>query len=237
MQKPGIFVPRYKDSVSFEEYRLRKGDRVYITVYSIDEKTNLIYNGSANNRVMSNGTSTNDLYTYLIEDNGCVTLPIVGDVKVEGRSLREAMTEVEKAIYPLFKLSSDTEKVSVDIKMAERYFSVIGNSSNGLIQMPKEKINIFQALAMAGDIGISGDKSKIRILRETPTGTVLKTFDVRSADIVHSSYFYVEPNDVIYVQNLDKQFFGVTNMPSLISLILSTASFGIFIYGLSTGTK
>jgi polysaccharide export outer membrane protein len=120
----------------------------------------------------------------------------------------------------------------VEIKIAERYFSIIGNSGNGLIQIPKEKINIFQALAMAGDIGLYGDKSKIRILRETANGTVIKTFDVRSADIINSEYFYVEPNDVIYVQNLDEQFFSVTNLPGLFSTIVSTFSFGVFIYNL-----
>jgi polysaccharide biosynthesis/export protein len=228
MQKPGIFIPRYKDSISFEDYKLRKGDRIYITVYSTDEKNNLIFNGTNSSRLMDNNSlSANDLYTYLIKENGCINLPVVGEVKVEGKTVREATVEVEKAIDPIFKFNP-----SVDIKIAERYFSIVGNSANGLIQMPKEKINIFQALAMAGDIGIYGDKSKIRILRETPNGTVLKTFDVRSEDIVHTAYFYVEPNDVIYVQNLDKQFFSVINVPSLFSVVVSTVSFGIFVYDL-----
>ena len=96
--------------------------------------------------------------------------------------------------------------------------------------MPREKINIFQALAMAGDVGMYGDRSRIRILRETDNGTIIKSFDVRSADIIHSEYFYIEPNDVIYIQTLNEQFFSITNLPSLFSTVISTFSFGVLIY-------
>lgn len=226
MQKPGLFIPHYKDTVFFEDYKLRKGDRIYITVYSTDEKTNMIFNGSSSSRMMSGSTSSaNDLYTYLVDESGNINLPMVGELNIEGKTVREATVVVEKAIESLFKFST------VEMKIAQRYFSIIGNSVNGLIQMPKEKINIFQALALAGDIGVSGDRSKLKILRENPNGTTtLKTFDVRSEDIVHSSYFYVEPNDVIYIQDDEKQFFSVTNLPMLFSTVLSTASFGVFIY-------
>ena len=230
MQKPDLFIPAYKDSLNFEDYKLRKGDRLYVKVYSTNEKTNSLFNGGNNMRTTATtttrGGSTDELYTYLIEEDGTVVFPMVGEILLEGLTVREATTALEKAIEPLFRFST------VEIKIAERYFSIIGNSGNGLIQIPKEKINIFQALAMAGDIGLYGDKSKIRILRETANGTVIKTFDVRSADIINSEYFYVEPNDVIYVQNLDEQFFSVTNLPSLFSTIVSTFSFGVFIYNL-----
>lgn len=230
MQKPDIFIPHYKDSITFGDYKLRKGDRVYITVYSTNDKTNLIFNGINNIQSLqaTKSMSNNDLYTYLIDENGCVNLPIVGDVNIVGKTVREATVSIEKAIEPLYRFST------VDIKIAEQYFSIIGSSVNGLIQMPKEKINIFQALALAGDIGLYGERSKIRILRETPQGTTVKIFDVRSADIVHSEYFYIEPNDVIYVQNSKKEFFGVTNIPSLFSTVVSTASFAVFLYDLAT---
>jgi hypothetical protein len=110
---------------------------------------------------------------------------------------------------------------------------VIGGGKSGYYTMPREKINIFQALAMAGDVGMYGDRSRIRILRETDNGTIIKSFDVRSADIIHSEYFYIEPNDVIYIQTLNEQFFSITNLPSLFSTVISTFSFGVLIYILS----
>jgi polysaccharide export outer membrane protein len=60
---------------------------------------------------------------------------------------------------------------------------------------------------MAGDIDTYGDRSKIRIIRETNRSTQVKFFDVRSVDIIHSEFYYVEPNDVIYIQDMNEQFF------------------------------
>jgi len=57
-------------------------------------------------------------------------------------------------------------------------------------------------------------------------------FDVRSADIIHSEFYYVEPNDVIYIQDVNEQFFSVTSFPSLLATLISTFSLAIFIYDL-----
>jgi len=229
MQKPGLFIPSYKDTVEFGEYLLRKGDRIYVKVYSTDDKINTVFSSSGSMQLMNNNAVSNDLFTYLIDEDGTIKLPMIGNVKIEGLTIRQARFEIEKSLSPLFS-RENAVFFTVELKIAERYFSIVGNSIGGLIAMPKEKINIFQALALAGDIGIYGDKSKVRILRETDHGTIIKSFDVRSEDIVHSEFFYVEPNDVIYVQNLDQQFFSITNLPGLLSTFFSTVSFGVFLY-------
>jgi len=56
---------------------------------------------------------------------------------------------------------------------------------------------------------------------------------VRSVDIINSEFYYVEPNDVIYIQDMNEQFFSVTSFASLLSTVFATFSFGIFIYGLT----
>ena len=53
---------------------------------------------------------------------------------------------------------------------------------------------------MAGDAGTYADRSKVRIIRETENGTIVKMFDLRSRNIVHSEFYYIEPNDVIYIR-------------------------------------
>ena len=226
MQKPGFNIPAYKDSMGFGDYRLRAGDRLFVKVYSTDDKTNALFNGSTGNTqmMMSGAGGASDLYTYLVDEEGAITFPMIGDIPMAGKTVREATTALEKAIEPLFRFST------VEMRVVNRNFSVIGGGKSGYYTMPREKINIFQALAMAGDVGIYGDRSKIRILRETDNGAVIKSFDVRSSDIIHSEYFYVEPNDVIYIQTLNEQFFSVTNLPSLFSTVISTFSFGVLIY-------
>lgn len=230
MQPAKNFIPAYKDSISYQDYRLRKGDKLFIQVYSTDDKTNALFNGSGSQgmqmQMMSGSVSSDnlDLYTYMVQPNGCVQLPIIGDVKVLGKTIREAKHVLEESIQPLLKLNS------VDVRMVGRSFSIIGSGKSGRFQFPREKVNIYQALAMTGDLGTFSDRSKIRILRETENGTQIKTFDLRSIDIMHSEFYYLEPNDVIFIQPLKQQFFGVATFWSAVSTITTTYAFCVIIY-------
>lgn len=237
LQKPDFLIPSYKDTTTYEDYILRPGDRLYVKVYSTDEKTNMLFNGGSqvSQMMMSSGSSQGgasqgggssyyDLYSYLVQDDGTISFPMLGKVYIEGMSVRDATYKLEKEIEPYYRFST------VEMKIVQRYFSVLGSGRAGYFPIPREKINIFQALAMAGNIDIFGDRSKVRIIRENENGTEVKTFDVRSADIIHSEFFYVEPNDVIYIQTLDEQFYSVTNLTSLFATVLSTISFGTIIF-------
>ncbi|MFW9597894.1 MAG: polysaccharide biosynthesis/export family protein [Paludibacter sp.] len=226
LQKPGFDVPAYKDSISYTDYDLRIGDRLYVKIYSTDETTNTLFNGGTGGgqMMMSSTGSMQDLYTYLVENDGCIQFPMVGRIAVAGKTVREATLEIEKSMQPFFKFSS------AEIRVMNRSFSVIGNGNSAYINMPQEKINIFKALALAGDIGIFDDRSRVRVLRETDKGTIIKTFDLRSVDILHSEFYYVEPNDVIYIQPLNEQFFRITNLTGLFSTAVATFSFGVLIY-------
>lgn len=230
LQRPGFDVPAYKDSISFTDYRLRIGDRIFVKIFSTDDMTNALFNGGGMNDqvIMTGRGASSDLYTYLVEENGNIAFPMIGDVHIAGKTIREATVALEKAIEPLFKFSS------VELRVLNRSFSVIGNGNSAFITMPQEKINIFKALALAGDIGIFDDRSRIRVLRETDNGVQVKMFDLRSADILHSEYFYIEPNDVIYIQPLNEQFFRITNLSGFFSTVVATFSFGILIYDSAT---
>lgn len=221
LQKPGFDIPSYKDSISFSDYKLRIGDRVLVRVYSTDDATNAMFGYSA--QMMSGAGATQELYTYLVEKNGSIQFPMVGEVPVAGKTLREATVVLEKSLEPIIKFSS------AEMRVVNRSFSVIGNGNSAYIGMPQEKINIFKALAMAGDVGIYDDRSRVRILRETDHGTIIKMFDLRSADILHSEFYYIEPNDVIYIQPLNEQFFRINNLATLISTVVGTFSFGLLI--------
>jgi len=229
LQKPGFNIPAYIDSISFTDYRLRVGDRIYVKIFSTDDMTNALFNaGMGGNTGMMSGGAGSDLYTYLVEESGSIVFPMIGDVAVVGKTVREATIILEKAIEPLFKFSS------VELRVLNRSFSVIGNGNSAFINMPQEKINIFKALALAGDVGMFDDRSRIRVLRETEHGVQIKMFDLRSADLLHSEYFYIEPNDVIYIQPLNEQFFRITTLPALVSTVISTFSLGILIYDSAT---
>ncbi|MEI8086107.1 MAG: polysaccharide biosynthesis/export family protein [Paludibacter sp.] len=230
LQPPKNFIPAYKDTVAYNDYRLRVGDKLYIQVYSTDDKTNALFNGSRSSSMqMMSGSSSGsgemmDLYTNLIHPNGSIKLPLVGEVYVQGLTLREAKGAIEESIKPVLKLNS------VDVRMMGQYFSIIGAGKSGRFPITREKVNIFQAIAMAGDFGFYADRSRIKILRENIDGSSqIKVFDIRSVDIIHSEYYYLEPDDVIFLQPMKEQFFGVSTFWTAVSTIITTFSFGVII--------
>ncbi|MCE1156600.1 MAG: polysaccharide biosynthesis/export family protein [Bacteroidales bacterium] len=239
LQKPGGTIPSYADSIRYEDYRLRVGDKLYVRVYSTHRETNELFNGGSiyqSTYMMQGNSAYSDLYSYTIQPDGTIVFPMIGAVQLKGLTLREATRTMEQSISPYLQRTDepDAQFGSVDVRVVGRYFSVIGGGRTGYFPILREKITIFQALAMAGDIGLYGDRSKIRVIRESEAGTQVKMFDIRSKDILHSEYYYIEPNDVIYIQNLNEQFFSVSNFPSLLATTFSTISFGVFIYNLFT---
>lgn len=242
MQTPGKNgIPQYADTVSYEDYELRIGDRLYIYVYSVDERVDKMFNSSSGTigiqMLQSSGVGGSyDLYTYLVQEDGCIDFPMVGRVPVRGMTTREVKRVLEEELSSFIKSYGDYQMMSVEVKIVRRSFSVISDRGSGTFNIQKEKVTIFEALAMAGDIGDFGDRSKVRIVREKEGLTQVKEFDVRSEDIINSEFYYIEPNDVIYIQRIKGQSFGINSVTTTISVVATTLAFGGFVYGLVVRT-
>lgn len=239
MQEPGKnHIPQYADTVSYEDYELRIGDRLYIYVYSVDERVDKMFNSSSGTigvQMLQGGGGVGgsyDLYTYLVQEDGCIDFPMVGRVPVRGMTTRGVKRVLEDELSSFIKSYGDYQMMSVEVKIVRRSFSVISDRGSGTFNIQKEKVTIFEALAMAGDIGDFGDRSKVRIVREKEGQTEVKVFDVRSKDIINSEYYYIEPNDVIYIQRIKGQSFGINSVTTSISVAATTLAFGGFVYGL-----
>ena len=231
-------IPSYADTLSYEDYRVRTGDRLYVYVYSIDERVSSMFNPSGNGvnssqiRQGNNANGLYDLYTYLVYDDGTIDYPMVGRLFVRGMTTREIKNELEHRLMEYVQEQIDYKLLSVEVNIVRRSFSVISDHGSGTFSLQKEKVTIFEALAMAGDIGDFGDRSKVRIVREIEGQTQVKVFDVRSEDIVNSEFYYIEPNDVIYIQRIKGQSFGINSVTTTISVAATTLAFGGFVYGL-----
>ena len=231
-------IPSYADTLSYEDYRVRTGDRLYVYVYSIDERVSRMFNPSGNGvnssqiRQSNNANGSYDLYTYLVYDDGTIDYPMVGRLFVRGMTTREIKNELEHRLMEYVQEQIDYKLLSVEVNIVRRSFSVISDHGSGTFSLQKEKVTIFEALAMAGDIGDFGDRSKVRIVREIEGQTQVKVFDVRSEDIVNSEFYYIEPNDVIYIQRIKGQSFGINSVTTTISVAATTLAFGGFVYGL-----
>ena len=237
MQNPDKYIPSYADTVDFEDYRVRTGDRLYVYVYSLDEKVSAMYNAGGSSstvrqQMQQSGGGTGgsyDLYTYLVMDDGTIDFPTIGRVPVRGLTTREVKLKMEEELSTLLRELPGYSMVSCEVTVVNRSFSVIGAQS-GRYPITKEKMTLFEALAMVGDLNEFNSRKEIKIVREREGVTTVKTFDARSKDIVNSEFYYIEPNDIIYIRQIPGYSFGINSAATVVGVTATTLSFGILIY-------
>lgn len=237
MQEPDKKIPAYADTLTFEDYQLREGDRIYVYVYSLNEEIMKIYNASGSNSSYMRGQQQQygneygsyELYSYLVDENGNIQFPTIGDVQVLGLTTREVKLKLEDELSALLQETPGYRMISVEVNVVRRMYSIIGEQS-GRYSITKEKMTIFEALAQAGDINEFGDRSQIKLIREKDGETIIKTFDVRSKDIINSEFYYIEPNDIIYIRKIKGQSFRINSAGTAVGVVAATISFGVFVY-------
>ncbi|MBQ2540717.1 MAG: polysaccharide biosynthesis/export family protein [Paludibacteraceae bacterium] len=238
MQEPGKDkIPSYADTLAFADYQLRIGDRIYIYVYSVDDRITKMYNSGSNSSQMrsqmnsGNTYGSYELYSYLVDDEGNIDFPTIGKVPVRGLTTREVKHVIEDELSQLMREMPGYKTVSVEVNVVQRTFSVIGMQS-GRYPITKEKMTIFEALATIGDIQEFGSRHEVKLIREIEGKSKILTFDVRSKDIVNSEYYYIEPNDIIYIRYIPGYAFGINSAATTLGIVSSTISFGVFIYSI-----
>ena len=206
-------LPVY-DSVPYKPYRIHVNDEIIYRLITMDE--NMTKMLGTNNASMG----TNYANAYRVHEDGTIDLPFLRPVKVEGLTEIEAQDTIRAAFREIIP------DADVKVAMYNKYFSVVGDANAGHYYIYKEKMNIFQALAMTGDVMNSGDRRHIRIIRPTKEGQdpEILEFDMRTNSIIDSKYYYVYPNDVIYVARTKNSFYTVQNYAGFIGLVTSSVA-------------
>ena len=206
-------LPVY-DSVAYEPYRIRVNDEIIYRLITMDETYTKML-GTNNN--VSSGQYAN---SYRVHSDGTIDIPFLHPLKIQG------LTEVEaqEALCAAFReIIPDAD---VKLVLYNKYFSVIGDAHSSQYYIYKEKLNIFQALALTGDVLNSGDRRHIRIIRPRDNGQEpeILEFDMRTNSIIDSKYYYIYPNDVIYVARAKNSFYTVQNYSAFTGLITSSVA-------------
>ena len=204
-------LPQY-DSVAYKPYRLQVNDEIIYRVITMDETLA---------KTLSSNETTNSQYanSYRIYSDGTVDIPFLAPVKLAGLTELEAQDTLRKAFREIIP------DADVKLAMYNKRFTVMGDARSGVYNIYKERMTIFQALAMSGDLMNSGDRRHVRIIRPRGNGEpeVLE-FDIRPNSIINSEYYYVYPNDLIYVSRDSGSFYKQSSYSSFLALITSSVS-------------
>jgi polysaccharide biosynthesis/export protein len=211
-------------SVTPADYKVLPFDNLFIKVVTPDPKLSEMFNTTP---ITSGGLSLSeqsaDLISYPVDKDGNISLPYAGKIPVAGKTLRVIAGEVEAS------LKNYIADPAVAVKMINNYVSLLGEVQRpGKYAIYKDRLNIFQALAMGGDLGNYSDRQKIQIIRPTSKGNLVKEFSLSDRSILTSEFFYVMPNDVLYAKPMKGKFFHMDQFPY--ALIISTITTGILLY-------
>jgi polysaccharide export outer membrane protein len=210
LQDDNPSLPVYEKS-EYSDYRIRINDEIIYRLITSDETISKLISPET-------GVGGQNQISYRVYPDGTIDLPFINAIPVAGLTLSEASQEVEKRFKEIIP------DAVVKLNLANKTFTVFGNAGTGLFTIYKEKLTIFQALSMSGDLTESSDRKHVRIIRETDNGTKILEFDIRPKSIIDSKYYYIYPNDIIYVRQEFSSFYKVNNYSTLISVITFSMS-------------
>lgn len=195
--------------VSKAQAKIEKGDILGINIITMNPEYNqLFYSGSLSQSLAvpstsgSNGSSNNFDGTrngYLVDENGQVNLPVLGKIDLVGLTRQQAQDKITAEVA---KTAKDP---IVNVKFLNYKVTVIGEVSHpGSFTVPDERVNVLEALGMAGDMTPYSVRENVLVVREKEGKRTMERLDLTKKEVFQSPYFYLQQNDVVYVQPENK---------------------------------
>lgn len=186
------------DSVAkFVEPVIQTDDILAIKIITVDPQSAEVINQATT--VQGIGTSSSlsrqDIDGFPVDKNGEIELAIIGKIKVAGLTTYEAKELIRS------RVSKDFKEPNVNVRFANFKVSVLGEVSRpASYTLPNEKVSILDVLSLAGDLTLYGKRENILVIRERNGTKEFGRLDLNSSDIFGSPYYYLQQNDVVYVE-------------------------------------
>ena len=136
------------------------------------------------------------LQQYLVDNEGKISFPVLGALTVGGLTKKQAEQLIVDKLKPYMK-----ENPIVTVRMVNYKISVIGEVARpGTFTISNEKVNLLEALAMAGDMTVYGLRDNVKLIREDANGKQqIVTLDLNNAETILSPYYWLQQNDIVYI--------------------------------------
>lgn len=187
----------FRASLPIVQAPFQKNDLLTIKISSLNAKASADFNQSAGGDGAAAPGANNQGANYLIDNNGNIEMPMLGYIKAEGLTkaqLRDKITNLILEKKLLLEPMVDIRQVNFDV-------TILGEVARPtVINVPSEKISLVKALGLAGDLTIYGKRDNILLIREEDGARVTRRLNLNSTDFLNSPYYYLQPNDVVYVE-------------------------------------
>ena len=205
---------------TFEFLSIQPGDILDIQIKALNPESVLVFQrqsaltpqqGQLQNRVIDG---------YLVGEDGTISLPLIGSINTTNKNTKTLALDLQEKLSPYIK------SPSVNIRLLNFRVSILGEVNKpGTFTVLEERISVLQALGLAGDLSINGNRNNITLVRNENGKTEYYTIDLTKSDFMQSPYFFLKQNDIIYVQpnTARVKSSGLVGNPLTLTSILSLA--------------
>lgn len=177
-------------------------DMLTITVLTTNPEASAPFNLSVSNTIGTSGQlsqGAGSLQGYLVDNEGNINFPVVGEIHVGGLTKTQCEDLIKSKVKPYL---AEKENPIVTVRMSSYRVTVTGEVSRpGVIPVTTEKMSVIEALAQAGDLTIYGKRNNVLLIREDANGEKhAHRLNLNDANLLNSPYYYVQQNDIIYVE-------------------------------------
>lgn len=210
--------------------RIQKNDILQINVSSLNPEDVIIYNvsnmTSASGAGGANAGAGAMLGGFLVDEQGYIQYPVLGAVKVTG------LTKKALTVYLHDQLIE--RKLLVDPVVSIRFLNyrvtILGEVNKPtVVNVTNEKISVLEALGMAGDITVFGKRNNVLLIREIDGQRIIRRIDLNDKGILNSPYYFLQPNDILYVEPNKSKVATADRSRQILPIILSSLSLLVII--------
>ena len=212
------------------DYKLQPGDNLYIRfLNTIDQTSAASLSGETGVRSGNYMSSDASIYlqSYTLDEEGFIELPLTGKINLKNLTVDQAKEKLQDEV------SKYVNQTTLIVKLSNFNLTVLGEVTRpGMYKVYQSQINLFEAVAMAGNMTNFAKNNEVKIIRQTDHGSEIVTVDMGQADILSSPYYYLKPNDILYVEPLKIKQWGFTSFPY--STVISVVSLAVTLITLYT---
>jgi polysaccharide export outer membrane protein len=200
---------------------IQKNDLLSITVSSPNPAATQIFNTPIITSTQTLGYTTTQATGFLVNQDGSIEFPILGNVKASGLTKKQLKEYITKTLTQRQLLTDPV----VTIRYLNYKVTVLGEVAHPtVINVPDEKISLLEALGLAGDMTIYAKRDNVMVIREDEGKRVVKRLNLNSKDLFTSPYYYLKSNDIIYVEPNKAKISAASNTRTWLPVVLSGLS-------------
>jgi polysaccharide export outer membrane protein len=207
---------------SFQDYTLKPNDELFIQITSLDDAAANVFSNTSNQSQANINPYGASLFSYTVDKDGFMELPVIGKIKVKDKTIAQVIAMLKESLINVLN------QPVISVKLVNRYITILGEVRNpGHFVYSQEKLSIFDAIGMAGDIIDYGNRRCIILLRNDNGKIISHELNLTKSEILASEFYFLKPNDIIYVKPMRNKFWGLRQFP--FAIVLSSITTAILV--------